>query len=324
MGKPNGTLAEALAETLRQRFFSSLHLGVLEPGSRLPSVRELAAEMTVDRRAIVAAYRVLERDGLVELRQRSGVYFADGAPGLPGARRSPPGDWAVDVAVRALEMGIPAPRLADRFHDLLSTLRLRACCLECNGDQRASLCEELLDDYGFASDSLDVDEALAEPGRPELHRADLFVTTQFHAGEVQELARRVGRPWIAVTLRTDIYTEIARRLPTGPVYFVVSDPRFAVKLGRIFSAVEGASNFRAVVVGRDDVSALPLRAPVYVTRAARPRLAGHALLERVMPEERSFAPSSAKAILSLIIQRNLAALGVRERRPPIAADRGGR
>ena len=60
-----------IAGKLRQRFFSGLHLGILEPGIRLPSANEIAVEMGVDRRVVLQAYRELEREGIVELRQRS-------------------------------------------------------------------------------------------------------------------------------------------------------------------------------------------------------------------------------------------------------------
>ena len=63
-----------LAEVLRQRFFSALHLGLLRPGSRLPSAREMAASMHVDRRVVLAAYRELEREGLLVVRQGLGTF----------------------------------------------------------------------------------------------------------------------------------------------------------------------------------------------------------------------------------------------------------
>jgi DNA-binding transcriptional regulator YhcF (GntR family) len=303
-----------LAETLRQRFFSGLHLGVLRPGSRLPSARDLAAEFHVDRRVVLQAYRELEREGLVELRQRSGIYFAERAPGVPGSRLTPPAEWAVDVLAQGLALGIPGPQFADHFHAYLSTLRLRACCIECNEDQLTSLCDELTADYGLEASGADVDELLAEATpRADLRRADLLVTTQFHAGEVQELAARVSRPWIAIALRTDIYAEIGRRLPSSAVYFVVVDERYAAKLRTIFAAAAGAANFHAVVIGRDDVDRIPDTAPTYITRAARAKLTNARLLARVIPEERVFASSSAREILGLIVRANMAALEARPR-----------
>jgi len=296
-----------LAEVLRQRFFSGMHLGLLRPGARLPSARELEVELKFDRRTILRAYRKLEREGLVELKQRSGIYFSESAPWLPGL--TPPAEWAVDVVAQAIAAGIPPSQFADRFQQYLSHRRLRALCVECNGDQLESLCAEMTSDYGFETDGADVDQLLDESTpRDELRQADLIVTTQFHAGEVKELSSRVNRPWIAVTLRTDIYSEIARLLPSGDVYFVVTDVRYAKKLERIFHSLRGGDRFHALVIGCDEVSIIPDAAPVYITRAARPRLEDEKLLQRVMPEERTFSLASAREILTLLIGSNIAAL----------------
>jgi DNA-binding transcriptional regulator YhcF (GntR family) len=298
-----------LAELLRQRFFSALHLGLMRAGSRLPSAREIAAELGIDRRAALAAYRELEREGLVELRQRSGIYLATRAPGARGPRLTPPVEWAVDILAQGLTMGIPAPRFADRIHAYVATLRLRACCIECNEDQITSLCDELASDYGLETSGADVDELLTESSpRSDVRRADLLVTTPFHAGEVKELALRTNRSWIAVSLRTDIYAEIARLAETQAIYFVVLDERYARKLDKIFGSTAGSSNFHALVVDRDDTAQIPTAAPTYITRAARSRVRDKALLERVIPEDRVFSAASAREILSLIVSSNMAAL----------------
>lgn len=295
-----------LAELLKQRFFSGMHLGLLRPGSRLPSVREIELELGIDRRTVLRAYRELEREGLVELRQRSGIFFSGSASGVPGL--PPPAEWAVDVVAQGMKMGIPPSQFAARFETYLSSRPLRALCVECNADQVESLCAEMASDYGFEANGADVDELLAESTpRDGLRKADLVVTTQFHAGEAKDLAARVGRPWIAVSLRTDIFAAIARLLPSGPVYFVVTDIRYATKLHKIFRTVRGGSAFHALVIGRDDVSIVPDSAPVYITRAARPKLQDKTLLHRVIPEERTFSMASAREIVSLVIGSNSAA-----------------
>lgn len=54
--------------------------GDLKEGDALPSVRALAAELRVNPATIVQAYRALERDGIVELRQGAGTFIAPVAP----------------------------------------------------------------------------------------------------------------------------------------------------------------------------------------------------------------------------------------------------
>lgn len=45
--------------------------GALAPGARLPSVRQLAADLGINVNTVVAAYRVLEAEGVVLLRHGS-------------------------------------------------------------------------------------------------------------------------------------------------------------------------------------------------------------------------------------------------------------
>ena len=46
-------------------FKEQISTGVLMPGEKLPSVRELAAELTINRNTIQRAYRALEVDGWI-------------------------------------------------------------------------------------------------------------------------------------------------------------------------------------------------------------------------------------------------------------------
>lgn len=338
---------DAVVATLRQRFLSASHLGLLAPGDKLPSARELARELGVDRRVVLAAYRYLEREGVIELRQRSGIYFAPAAAGGRGA--NPRADarrtaWLADVVADAVGWGTPVPALADELHRHVSTLRLRAACVECNEDQIAALCGTLRDDYGFETAGVvldpladvtasfpalftegDGDSAAGPvPGPapadrtadlpPGLRRADVLVTTPFHAGDVKLVAERLGKPWVAVELRADVFAELARRLEGGPAFAVVADPTFADKLRLIYRDAARAGRFRAFVVGRDDLAALPAGAPTLVTRLARERLAagreaGAApLAVREIAEPRALSAASARDVAAFLVGANAAAL----------------
>ena len=54
-----------------------LHNGVLRPGMRAPSIRQIAAERTVSISTVLQAYRLLEDRGILEARPKSGFYVAD-------------------------------------------------------------------------------------------------------------------------------------------------------------------------------------------------------------------------------------------------------
>lgn len=62
-----------LADQVRQAVAS----GVLRAGDRLPSVRDLAAELAVNPNTIAKAYQELEREGVIETPRGKGSFIAD-------------------------------------------------------------------------------------------------------------------------------------------------------------------------------------------------------------------------------------------------------
>ncbi|OLB18896.1 MAG: hypothetical protein AUI99_02375 [Gemmatimonadetes bacterium 13_1_40CM_3_69_22] len=54
--------------------------GELHPATALPSVRQLAAQLRVNPATVVQAYRDLETDGFVEMRQGAGTFVREVAP----------------------------------------------------------------------------------------------------------------------------------------------------------------------------------------------------------------------------------------------------
>jgi GntR family transcriptional regulator len=63
----------AYAQLVRQ-VREAMRLGLLHPGDRLPTVREVVTSCTVNAATVLKAYRELEISGLVESRQGSGTF----------------------------------------------------------------------------------------------------------------------------------------------------------------------------------------------------------------------------------------------------------
>ena len=61
--------------------------GELTTGDALPSVRSLAGTLRVNPATVVQAYRELEHDGVVEMRQGSGTFIATLSPEARGQTR---------------------------------------------------------------------------------------------------------------------------------------------------------------------------------------------------------------------------------------------
>lgn len=65
---------EPLVEQLRRQLTWQIAAGKLKPGDRLPPVRELARQLSINLHTVRSAYRRLEADGLVSTRQGSGTH----------------------------------------------------------------------------------------------------------------------------------------------------------------------------------------------------------------------------------------------------------
>lgn len=69
--------AEPLYSQIANRVRTAIASGELTPGEGLPSVRQLAGQLRINPATVVQAYRELEQQGFVELRQGSGTYVRE-------------------------------------------------------------------------------------------------------------------------------------------------------------------------------------------------------------------------------------------------------
>ena len=54
--------------------------GVLKPGSQLPTVREVAADLRINFNTAARAYRLLHEEGVISTQQGRGTYVLEGPP----------------------------------------------------------------------------------------------------------------------------------------------------------------------------------------------------------------------------------------------------
>ena len=95
-------------ERLAADVADSIHAGLLKPGERLPSVRQASAARGVSPSTVFQAYYLLEAQGLVESRARSGYYVtrvAADQPPEPDASSQPDGESRkVDISALVFEV----------------------------------------------------------------------------------------------------------------------------------------------------------------------------------------------------------------------------
>lgn len=88
-------------EQLRRQLADLIGAGVLEPGDRLPPLRQLAADLGLAVGTVARTYRELEAAGLVRSRRGGGTRVAEAPPRLPAAQRRAALDQSADAYVRA-------------------------------------------------------------------------------------------------------------------------------------------------------------------------------------------------------------------------------
>jgi DNA-binding transcriptional regulator YhcF (GntR family) len=83
--------ARPLFDQLRTQIIDGVRDGKLPPGTRLPTVRELAGKLSLAVNTVARAYRELETAGVLETRGRFGTFVA----------RADPADAAMATAAHA-------------------------------------------------------------------------------------------------------------------------------------------------------------------------------------------------------------------------------
>jgi GntR family transcriptional regulator len=90
--------------------------GNLEPGYRLPTVRELAAGLRINPNTAARAYQDLERDGIVETRRGAGTFACDIAKDkTPHELKAAIEKRFDEILVEALHMNLSREELTEIF-----------------------------------------------------------------------------------------------------------------------------------------------------------------------------------------------------------------
>ncbi|HET7234698.1 MAG TPA: winged helix-turn-helix domain-containing protein [Longimicrobium sp.] len=312
-----------LSDRLRDRILNALHLGLLRPGDRLPSIRTLWREMGVDHRVVAQAYRTLEAEGLVEVRGRSGVYLAP-QDQFGGELLAETARWLAGVLVEAWKRRLTIADVPELIRRCTLTRTLRCAVVESNEDQMTAYTSELQEQFGLDPYPVRISPVpLPRPERSvefhwvedELRSCDLVVTTSYHARLVRKAAENVGIPAVVLTVNPEVVETIQKRLKEGPMVVVAVEESFADRM-RAMYADDTPDRIRVVLASdRPALAALDEDEPVLLTRAARMALGPHAALPLLLPHSPTFSPHTARELLGVIIRLNLEAAAAADQSP---------
>src|SRR5215204_2201911 len=164
--------------------------GRMQPGTRLPPVRELGAALRVNPNTVRAVYRRLADAGYVTSRHGAGTHVADRPPQRRGAEAL--AGVVAEMLRRAAHAGFTADEVAAATFAAATERKrpgplVRVLFAECTTADAGHDAERLVQAF---PDLIEVEGALIDdlPERLDRFHYDLVATTTFHADEAQVLA----------------------------------------------------------------------------------------------------------------------------------------
>jgi len=100
--KPNPSSGVPIYLQLMEQVKHAIETGAVRPGEQLPGIRPLAEDLVINPNTVAKAYRELEHEGVIELRQGAGAFVSDMAPTKKAADKLRAAQAAVATAVDKL------------------------------------------------------------------------------------------------------------------------------------------------------------------------------------------------------------------------------
>ena len=100
--RPNPASGVPIYLQLMEQVKHAIATGALRPGEQLPGIRPVAEELVINPNTVAKAYRELEHEGVIELRQGAGAFVSDNAPSKKDAEKLRAAQAAVAVTVDKL------------------------------------------------------------------------------------------------------------------------------------------------------------------------------------------------------------------------------
>jgi GntR family transcriptional regulator len=122
----NPSSTEPVYAQLVRQTRGALARGALRPGDRLPTVRELALELVINPNTVAAAYREMERAGLVHTQRGRGTFAAGiAAPPSVGERRRLLQKHVDALLTEAAHLGLSEEEILDAVRAVAKKFLLR-------------------------------------------------------------------------------------------------------------------------------------------------------------------------------------------------------
>ena len=121
--KPNPASGVPMYLQLMDQVKHAIETGALRPGEQLPGLRKAAEQLVMNPNTVAKAYRELEHDGVIALRQGTGAFVAERAD-RKREQRFHSAQPVLEAAVRRLAaLGISEDEMRRLFESEMTRLR---------------------------------------------------------------------------------------------------------------------------------------------------------------------------------------------------------
>lgn len=235
--------------------------GGLTPGMQLPTVRQLAGFLRINRNTVARALADLYQDGYLESRHGRGIFVVDRPPAREGRAARSLERLVEDALERARRLGFTHEELLATVAAQSArrrtgkTARARALLVECNHQELSRYRDQLEAELPLVVERMLVEEFEAraphEPGL--LDGCRVVVTTFFHVHEVKRAMPPGGPPVMALLAEASIATLLRlTELPEGtPVGLVCNSPNGSQNVLRSVQAA-GLLHLEPILASTDD------------------------------------------------------------------------
>jgi DNA-binding transcriptional regulator YhcF (GntR family) len=218
--------AAGKADRIANRCFYMIAMGKWRPGSRLPAVRQVESEWSVNRQTVLKAYRALAARGLVFHRPNGSYYVAEQGPGAEfGRDRVELENLYEEILVKIRDETDMSPLGVLRMLARMAESKMREspeiAFVECSNSQATDHAREITERLNVPVLPLVLGEIRGKRIRIPSPVSVLF-TTSFHVDEVKGLKKSGA---VVVALPIEISSELLSEVKhhRGKVLFLESD-----------------------------------------------------------------------------------------------------
>jgi GntR family transcriptional regulator len=245
--------------------------GEMEPGTRLPTTRQLAGFLKINRNTVQKAYQALEQEGLIECRRGRGCAVV----AQPAAIAQPVSAQLLGIIDKAIERAGELGVSPDDFATFVYArarqrrdvqVKKRLMFVECEALIATAIAQSIRERLDVEVTPIllqDLRQPTAEV-EAQLRKAHVVATTFFHIQEVRRLLAKEEKEVVALTVKPHLekLIQIAQIPESTPVALVCCSESCALDMKRSLENA-GIKGLDTSLGGVDDLQKLDEMLPTF-------------------------------------------------------------